>query len=205
MPRSMCQSPSDGEASWSSIGPRPASATARFGGHRVPLGLAARGRLRHAVEIARTLAQRKRRRLLRSHTHRARTRTPHSTPPTPAGRPTTRASRAARPRAAGRPRRRPADPTRSTAHLRRTRLGARVRVEGGVVTDARIALDSVGPTPLRAQSVEAALLGRPIHPGAANLGLRDVTPLDDIRSTAEHRRAVCVSTLRAFLSSVAPT
>ena len=80
----------------------------------------------------------------------------------------------------------------------------RVRVEGGVVTDARVAFGSVGPTPLRARSVEAALLGRPVDPGAADLASRDVTPLDDIRSTAEYRRAVCVSTLRAFLASIAP-
>ena len=94
--------------------------------------------------------------------------------------------------------------TRLAQAISKVMLGARVRVEGGVVTDARVAFGSVGPTPLRARSVEAALLGRPVDPGAADLASRDVTPLDDIRSTAEYRRAVCVSTLRAFLASIAP-
>jgi CO/xanthine dehydrogenase FAD-binding subunit len=62
----------------------------------------------------------------------------------------------------------------------------------------RIALGSVGPTTIRATRTEAALAaGVPIED--ATLILRDeITPIDDVRSTAEYRRAVAANLLRRF-------
>ena len=40
-------------------------------------------------------------------------------------------------------------------------VAAAVKVEGGSIAAARVALTNVGPTPVRASSVEAALVGGP--------------------------------------------
>ncbi len=62
---------------------------------------------------------------------------------------------------------------------------------GGTVTDARVALGAVGPTPLRAPTAEAALVGQPYSEAlasAAGVAARDdARPIDDHRGTAAYR------------------
>jgi xanthine dehydrogenase small subunit len=55
--------------------------------------------------------------------------------------------------------------------------------------------------PARALAVEAALLGKPLNEASvdAAVALLDITPLDDIRSTADYRNAVARRILRAEL------
>jgi CO/xanthine dehydrogenase FAD-binding subunit len=91
--------------------------------------------------------------------------------------------------------------TRLAQAISKVVLGARLRVVDGVVTDARVALGSVGPVPLRAHHVEAALVGRPVDPAAASVVLRDIAPIDDIRSTASYRNRVAVNIVRGWLEA----
>lgn len=73
-----------------------------------------------------------------------------------------------------------------------------------VIRDIRIAFGSVAPIVMRANAAEAALRGR--TPGvdtfeAARAALtRDISPIDDIRSTAHYRLAVAGNLLEEFLS-----
>ncbi|GEL16565.1 FAD binding domain-containing protein [Pseudonocardia asaccharolytica] len=74
-------------------------------------------------------------------------------------------------------------------------LAMRLRFDGGgTVTEVRIALASVGPRPVRSVEAEAALVGGRLEPdaidAAASAVLRDITPVDDVRGTAEYRRRV---------------
>ncbi len=58
----------------------------------------------------------------------------------------------------------------------------------------RIALGAVAATPIRAYAAEEMLRGRPITPelieAAAQKAQDRATPIDDIRSSASHRKAV---------------
>jgi xanthine dehydrogenase small subunit len=68
------------------------------------------------------------------------------------------------------------------------------RVEDGAWRDVRVALGSVAPTPIRARATEASLEGA--SPTAETAALASATlsaeiaPIDDVRATAEYRRAV---------------
>jgi len=66
--------------------------------------------------------------------------------------------------------------------------------ERGTWHDVRVALGSVAPTPIRARGAEAALEGAPPTPEVAAVAAAtlaaEIAPIDDVRSTAEHRRAV---------------
>jgi xanthine dehydrogenase small subunit len=89
--------------------------------------------------------------------------------------------------------------TRMAQAISKVVLGGRLQVQDGRVTHARLALGSVGPVPLRLPSVEAALIGRPIHSSAADAVAQDITPIDDIRSTADYRRTVATRIVRSWL------
>ncbi|SDB11635.1 xanthine dehydrogenase FAD-binding subunit [Desulfonatronum thiosulfatophilum] len=64
----------------------------------------------------------------------------------------------------------------------------------GIVQEARLALGSVGPTVVRPIEAEKALVGRKLSPSAltqaARLIREAVSPIDDIRATADYRRQV---------------
>ena len=64
----------------------------------------------------------------------------------------------------------------------------------------RIAIGSVAEVPLRARSAEAALERGDVEGAIAAVG-EDVRPIDDVRSTAEYRRAVTQNVLRALLTA----
>lgn len=76
------------------------------------------------------------------------------------------------------------------------------RVAGGRLSEVRVAMGSVAPTPLRARHVEAALEGQPlaaatIAAAVASTG-DDVKPIDDVRASAWYRRHL----VRVFLEEV---
>jgi CO/xanthine dehydrogenase FAD-binding subunit len=81
-----------------------------------------------------------------------------------------------------------------------------VLAEGGVIRDIRIALGSVAPIPLRCRITESILRG--IHPSPAWFAAArrelagEITPIDDVRSTAAYRSRVAQNLLREFLSQV---
>ena len=89
--------------------------------------------------------------------------------------------------------------TRLAQSISKVVLGGRIRMVDGVVTQARLALGSVGPTPIRLRAVEDALTGKPIDPSAADLVAQAITPIDDIRSTADYRSGVATRIVRSWL------
>ncbi len=66
-----------------------------------------------------------------------------------------------------------------------------VKTGGGVILDARIALNSVAPTPIRAVTVERTLIGKRASPEvieeASKLIVHDISPISDVRAPAEYR------------------
>ena len=65
-------------------------------------------------------------------------------------------------------------------------------------TTPRIALGSVAPTVVRLPRTEAALGSGVAIDDAVALLVQEITPIDDVRSTAEYRRAVAANLLRKF-------
>jgi CO/xanthine dehydrogenase FAD-binding subunit len=67
-----------------------------------------------------------------------------------------------------------------------------LQMEGDVCRKARVALGSVAPTPIRAYGVEKALEGKEIDgkipETCAELIRREISPISDIRASAEYRR-----------------
>jgi CO/xanthine dehydrogenase FAD-binding subunit len=74
----------------------------------------------------------------------------------------------------------------------------------GTVAELRMALGSMAPTVRRLRSAEAFVKGRRLTPDvvreAVALVSADVSPIDDVRSTAEYRLAVSRNLLFRFLS-----
>jgi CO/xanthine dehydrogenase FAD-binding subunit len=66
----------------------------------------------------------------------------------------------------------------------------------------RVAIGSVAATVVRVPRTEAALARGSIDQAAAALA-QEITPIDDVRSTAEYRRAVTVNLLRRFWADTA--
>jgi len=66
--------------------------------------------------------------------------------------------------------------------------------EAGRCTEARVALTAVAPTCVRVAESEEMLRGKKIDPGllekAAQAAARSAKPIDDVRATAEYRRAM---------------
>lgn len=63
---------------------------------------------------------------------------------------------------------------------------------GNLIVDCRLAFGSVAPTPMRARRAEALLVGQAwseaLADAAAEAAAAEVTPIDDVRSTAAYRR-----------------
>ncbi len=67
----------------------------------------------------------------------------------------------------------------------------------------RFALGSVGPTVVRARQCEGALASGASIDAAADVLGREISPIDDVRSTAAYRRRVAMNLLRRFWSDTA--
>ena len=82
-------------------------------------------------------------------------------------------------------------------------VAAGVLVVDGTIQDARLALGSVAPIPLRARRVEEAVIGKApadaLESALAALE-QDIAPIDDIRSTRDYRMRVARNLVRAWLS-----
>ena len=76
----------------------------------------------------------------------------------------------------------------------------------GIVEEARFAWGSVGPTVVRLPGLEAELAGsrldRDTIRKAAEIVRQGVSPIDDIRATADYRRSVAANLLVRFLEGV---
>jgi CO/xanthine dehydrogenase FAD-binding subunit len=75
-----------------------------------------------------------------------------------------------------------------------------VRLEGGVVRDARIAITALAPTVRRVPSAESALVGTDGGPAAATeagrLAAEAATPISDVRASLDYRRAMAAVVVR---------
>lgn len=85
-------------------------------------------------------------------------------------------------------------------------LAALGKLSNGVVEDARLAIGSVAPVPLRLRATEKILRGRRIDAALVSEATRasesEVQPIDDIRSTARYRRAVTRNLVAEFLEKL---
>lgn len=82
-------------------------------------------------------------------------------------------------------------------------IAALGRLANGVVEDARIALGSVAPVPLRLIETERVLQGRAVDSSlvavARKTAASEIQPIDDIRSTARYRTEVTKNLVEEFL------
>jgi len=97
--------------------------------------------------------------------------------------------------------------TRAAQAVAKVCLALFARAEGGIVREIRIGLGSLAPVPARARAAEAALLGRPLDAlplaEARAALLADISPIDDIRSSAGYRRTVAGNVLAQALGAFA--
>lgn len=73
-------------------------------------------------------------------------------------------------------------------------LGALLHVEGDLIQEVRLAAGSVAPTPIRLRRVEERANGKRVTASlieeARKLARQSVSPIDDIRASADYRRTV---------------
>lgn len=77
------------------------------------------------------------------------------------------------------------------------------RIEGGRISELRLAAGSVAALPVRLRAAEEAVRGQAPGPGTADLAgreaAREVTPIDDVRSTADYRRFALERVVRRLM------
>lgn len=75
--------------------------------------------------------------------------------------------------------------------------------DDGAWLETRLGLGSIAATPIRARATEAALDGRPPVAATADAAVAalegEISPIDDVRSTAEYRRMVAGRVLRRLI------
>ncbi|HKX29591.1 MAG TPA: xanthine dehydrogenase family protein subunit M [Blastocatellia bacterium] len=96
--------------------------------------------------------------------------------------------------------------TRKAQAISKVCLAAMIRRSPGQhdqIEDIRLAYGSVAPVPIRAAGTEAFLRGRPVDALTIEAAGRELaaelSPIDDLRSTAEYRLRVAVNLLGDFL------
>jgi len=81
------------------------------------------------------------------------------------------------------------------------------QIAGGAIRDVRLALGSVAPVPLRLSETEHMLVGKQIEPSLMEIVKKRVTqeisPIDDIRSTARYRTAVAANLVAECMEKLA--
>lgn len=95
--------------------------------------------------------------------------------------------------------------TRRAQAISKICFSGKVRLEKGGrrFLDARLAVGSVAPIPLRCLKTEAAIVSRDLDArvlaNARKIFLREISPIDDIRSTRDYRAAVAGNILEQFI------
>ena len=96
--------------------------------------------------------------------------------------------------------------TRRAQSISKVMLAGCAQVEGGVIRHVRLALGAVADRPVRARAAEAIVLGQP--PGKATADLAraavaaEILPIDDVRSTADYRRAAASNVVARFIETL---
>jgi CO/xanthine dehydrogenase FAD-binding subunit len=85
-------------------------------------------------------------------------------------------------------------------------IAALAKLENDTIVDARIALGSVAPIPLRLAETEQVLIAKKSHPSLSKLAAGTVAaqirPIDDIRSNASYRSAVAANLVAEFVETL---
>jgi len=93
--------------------------------------------------------------------------------------------------------------TRKAQAISKVCFAAVLRRDGARVTETRIALGSVAPIVLRAKQTEDIVRGKELNDDTVRLAretlVREIAPIDDIRSTAGYRLRVAANLLVDFL------
>jgi xanthine dehydrogenase small subunit len=80
------------------------------------------------------------------------------------------------------------------------------RDDAGAITHVRLAYGGVAATPVRALQCEATLLGRTLDEGTVADAVErlenEFTPLDDVRGSADYRRALCGQLFATFVAGL---
>ena len=96
--------------------------------------------------------------------------------------------------------------TRKAQAISKVCLAALGRQEGTRISDIRIAFGSVAPIVIRCVSTESQLRGKPLDAATINLAreslIKEIAPIDDIRSTAAYRLRVAANLLIDFLNDL---
>ena len=86
-------------------------------------------------------------------------------------------------------------------------VAAHVSLVGGVVKDARLALNAVGPYPFRAKKAEAALIGSKLDANAianaSDLAMGEAQPFTDAVASEWYRRKMVAVIVRRTLEKIA--
>jgi CO/xanthine dehydrogenase FAD-binding subunit len=97
--------------------------------------------------------------------------------------------------------------TRRAQAIAKVCFAGAAQLDAGRIVDVRIALGSVAPTVLRAIETEKVLLGEKPMPAILQVAqdalAREITPINDIRSTARYRLRVAQNLLAEFCESLA--
>jgi CO/xanthine dehydrogenase FAD-binding subunit len=96
--------------------------------------------------------------------------------------------------------------TRRAQAISKICFAAAASVEKGRINDVKIALGSVAPTVLRATETEKTLYGEKLSSAllksAQAILVREISPIDDMRSTAVYRRRVAQNLLAEFFDAM---
>jgi CO/xanthine dehydrogenase FAD-binding subunit len=97
--------------------------------------------------------------------------------------------------------------TRKAQAISKVCFAGAALVDAGTIRDIRIALGSIAPIVLRAVKTEDLLPGARLTPGVVTAAkealVREISPIDDIRSTARYRLRVAQNLLEEFLAQLA--
>jgi xanthine dehydrogenase small subunit len=93
--------------------------------------------------------------------------------------------------------------TRRAQAISKTVIAINSKIENNVIESIRISLGSVAPTVIRAPKTEEFLIDRTLTntalTDAADLLKSEISPIDDIRSTAHYRKTVSANVFRRLL------
>lgn len=95
--------------------------------------------------------------------------------------------------------------TRKAQAISKLVLAGLIELDRGKVADVRVALGSVAATPVRASQTETLLRGEKLTPALVDKAVEtlkgELSPIDDVRSTATYRLTVAGNLLRDFLTA----
>lgn len=93
--------------------------------------------------------------------------------------------------------------TRKAQAISKVCFAGVARIEDARLADVRVVLGSVAPVVLRCKQTEDAIRGQALDDDTVKLAretlLREITPIDDVRSTADYRLRVAANLLVDFL------